>query len=193
MPDTDSITIIKRFLYRGQQEEWSNTYHLSGTTPTDQAGWKTLADAIIAIEKNAIGDVNSYVRAYGYVAGQAHSAATIDYVALGGTLIKGQLVATTTSPYPPGDTAVMIRARAGTSSKGKPVYLRKYFHGCPVSGDSVVSAQQTSMVTFATAMLAGTLPGSMKWVGPQGQVASNPQALPFATTRTLKRRGKRPS
>src|SRR6266576_2358533 len=37
-----SLTIVKRFNYRGDvDEEFSNTYHFSGTTPADAAAWKT--------------------------------------------------------------------------------------------------------------------------------------------------------
>lgn len=194
MPDTPSITLVKRFLYRGNQEEWSNTYHFAGTAPSNAAAWKTMADALIAQEKTFLLNTHSYVRAYGYDAGNEHSVAQIDYVALGGTLVVGAN-APTANGVTPGDAAFMLRAKVGTSSRGKSVYIRKYYHGINVpagGGDSVGPTQQGQLQTFGNLICTtgGPLPGG--WCAPQGALGSNPLAMPFITTRTLKRRGKRP-
>lgn len=195
MPDTDSITIIKRFTYRGSQEEWSNTYHLEGTTPTNAAGWKTLADAIITSEKSCVRSAVSFVRAYGYQAGNEHSVATVDYVALGGALVTGTLTQGSGAPMA-GDQAAMLRCTTTKrSSKGKPVYVRKYFHGGWVDAsntDNITPQMKAALEAHGAVMIGGTLPGSMKWCAPQGEDASIPAASPYVTTRTLKRRGKRP-
>lgn len=195
MPDTASITTIKRFVYRGNQEEWSNTYHFTGTTPADQAAWKTLADALIAQEKTLFGVNQTFVRAYGYAPGNEHSVAQIDYVALGGALVTGTGSFASSAPTP-GDAAFMIRGKVGTSSTGKSVYIRKYFHGAfctSADADSLNPAQKAAANAFAAKLIDGTLPGSFKWSSPQGTVPAVVSALPFITTRTLKRRGKRPS
>lgn len=197
MPDTDSITIVKRFSYRGTDEEWSNSYHLDGVTPTTDAEWKTLADAIIASEKTCVGSHVTYVRAYGYEAGNEHSVSTVDYVALGGTLVVGTGSGNTGNSKNAGDVAACLRAKRATKSvKGKPVYARKYFHGvahATATPDAVGPDYKPAIVAHGAKMLDGTLPGGMKWVAPQGEALSNPQCNPFMTTRTLKRRGKRPT
>lgn len=194
MPDTPSITLIKRFTYRGQAEEWSNTYHFNGTTPANAAAWKTLADALKTQEATCLPPGHVYVRAYGYDAGNEHSVAQIDYVALGGALVEGSLITAGLTKLP-GDAAVQLRAFVGQSSTGKKVYIRKYFHGAvvdPSAPDTVQANQKAALLAFGGKLLDGTLPGSFKWAGPQGADASLPQVPPWVTTRTLKRRGKRP-
>lgn len=195
MPDTPSITIVKRFQYRGQDEEFSNTYHFSGTTPADAAAWKTLADGIIAIEKLTQNSQTKFVRAYGYVAGTEHSVAQIDYTVPPNTLLSGTGTFTGGS-LAPGDAAVNIRwLTPDLNSRGKHIYCRKYMHNVYVETavpDLVLDSQKTAFQTFAGKMIDGTLPGGVKYCGPQGAVLSSPRVDQYITTRTLKRRGKRP-
>jgi hypothetical protein len=195
LPDTPSITIVKRFTYRATPEEFSNTYHFSGTTPVDRAAWKTLADAIIAAEKLTVASVVSFVGAYGYEAGNDSSVAQIDYdVAPDAPAVTGTF--STTEPKLPGDTAATTRWWTGASSRGKKIYCRKYWHAVyanpGASGDQLLTAQKTAFDTFAAKLIDGTLPGGFKYCGPQGAVLQAPVTNTFITTRTLKRRGKRP-
>lgn len=198
MPNTPKITIVKRFTYRNAPEEFSNSYHFSGTVPSDAAGWKTLADAIITAERpTVIADIK-FVRAYGYVAGTIASVAQIDYTQAPNTLLSG--TKTITAQIAPGDAAATVRwLTPDTNSRGKKIYLRKYFHGVEVQAgtsdaacDMVNPAQKALWLTFANKMIDGTLPGGFTYCGPQGAVASAPAVAQFVTTRTLKRRGKRP-
>lgn len=195
MADTPSITIIKRFPYRGLQEEYSNTYHFTGDTPSNEAGWKTLADAVIASEKTMFKSDHQFVRAYGYQAGNEHSVATIDYVALGGTLVTGSLTPGSGESPIFGDAAIVLRGlRAGKNSKGRNTYCFKYFHGVFNTGnDNVNTTQKAAVLAHGQKMIAGTLPGGARWCAPQAQEILNVSVMPYITTRTLKRRGKRPS
>lgn len=194
MPDTPSITIVKRFTYRGVLEEYSNSYHFTGSTPGTLAGWKTLADALIAEERKVVDVDTKFVRAYGYEAGNEHSVATIDYVALGAIVAGSFTGSGSTFVRQPGDVAVWIRClRDGRSEKGKNVYARKFFHGVYANGDNVDPALKTALTTLGTKLISGDLPGSFKWSAPQGQALTNPVPSQYTTTRTLKRRGKRPS
>lgn len=196
MPDTPKITVLKSFSYRGSAEEYSNTYHFSGTTPANDAAWKTLFDALVALERPVLNAAHAWVGGYGYNAGSEHANWSYDYAANAVTRPVGTMANGTQVPAP-GDAAIWVRWRtADLSSTGKPVYLRKYFHGAlrdPGDADVIGPAQKTALGTFGAAMIAGTLPGSVKVCGPQGSVASAPLACSYLTTRTLKRRGKRPS
>jgi hypothetical protein len=58
--------------------------------------------------------------------------------------------------------------------------------------DKVDTTWITAANTFGAKMIDGTLPGGAKYCGPQGAVLSAPEASQWLTTRTLKRRGKRP-
>jgi len=195
MPDTPSITIVHKFTYRDQPEEWSNTYHFSGTTPANRAAWKALADAIIAAEKLTQYSTTSFVRAYGYEAGNENSVAQIDYtVAPDAPVVVGTYAGSGRKTS--GDVAATVRWYTGASStRGKKIYCRKYFHGIDAStsdADEVDATHSGVLATFAAKLIDGTLPGSFKYCGPQGAVLSAPQVAAYLTTRTLKRRGKRP-
>lgn len=196
MPDTDSITLVKRFEYRDALEEWSNTYHLDGTTPTTDAEWRTLAIAIHTSEKRCYTSNHLLVMAYGYEAGNETSVYQGDFTIGSSALAPGTLTEIGGSTRMAGDQAYWIRARVGLSSTGKKVYVRKYFHGGTVQTadpDETQTNLRDNAGAHATLMLAGTLPGGMKWVGPQGATPIEPQVGRYVTTRTLKRRGKRPT
>jgi len=195
MPDTPSITIIKSFSYRGVPEEFSNTYHFSGTMPADRAAWLTLGNAIWSAEASATHNGVTYVRMYGYEAGTEHSIVQIDSTEPGWSGTNANL-ALSSSVAAPGDTAATIRWFTGQlNSRGKKIYCRKYMHGVrsdTSSSDKLYSGAQTAYATFAGKMIDGTLPGGVKYCGPQGAVLSAPVVNQWLTTRTLKRRGKRP-
>lgn len=194
MPDTPSVTLVKSFTYRGVLEEWSNTYHYSGTVPATHAARVALAQAIGLAEQGLFTSAVVFRRMYFYNAGDEHSVDAVEYIAgdadpLGGSLSSSGLVKA------PGDAAFWVRWKTPDRVNGKPIYLRKYLHDVLLAtggGDSVAATQRTAALTYANKMIDGTLPGSFKVCGPQGAVASSPVVATFATTRTLKRRGKRP-
>lgn len=196
MPDQPSITIVKRFTYRGDTtEEFSNTYHFSGTTPANLAAWKTLADAIIAAEAPTVSAGVAFVQAYGYEAGNDNSVAQIDYRVAPLSPTVGSFTGGT-NPAAPGDVAATTRwATPNFTSRGKRIYCRKYWHAVfmqAAATDTLATTQRTALQTFGAKLIDGTLPGSFKYCGPQGAVLSAPETSAWLTTRTLKRRGKRP-
>lgn len=191
----DAVTIIKDMDYRGAKEEWSNTYMLDGTTPTTPTEWKALYDAIIASEKTCYVPDVRVIRAYGYVAGTDNAVDSYDYLANNQT-VAGTHVKQSTEPKWAGDQAGWLRMRAGTNVNGKPKYLRKYFHGGASqtsNSDAVTVALKNAYVGHGTLMTGGNLPGGMQWIAPGGTVGTLPAASPYVTTRTLKRRGRRPT
>lgn len=192
MPDTPSITINKQINYRGKKEVTSNTYHFSGTTPASDAGWHTLALGIWAAEAPLMASTVQFVGYLGYEAGNEHAVSIKNYLEDGTAPLAATGIADGTGT--PGDVAAWVRwATPDRTSKGKRIYLRKYFHEVAQTDDKPVAAWFTAANTYGTKMIDGTLPGGAKICGPQGAVASQPFASPFITTRTLKRRGKRPS
>jgi len=190
-----SITIVKRFTYRGNPEEFSNTYHFSGTVPADYAAWKALADAIITQEKAVVPADVSFVQAYGYVAGNELSVAQIDYTIPPNTVVVGVFTGSA-GQKGSGDQAATTRWASSTfTSRGKRIYARKYWHPPylePANPDQLRSGYVTVLQAFAAKLIDGTLPGSFKYCLPQGAALAAPETSPYVTTRTLKRRGKRP-
>lgn len=194
MPDTPSITLVKEFQYRDKPEKWSNTYHFSGTTPSSVAEWQTLGEAIWSAEKTMFKSAVKLVGLYGYEAGNELSVAQIDYSVPPLAPIPG--TSSVSASPAPGDVAFWVRWRTpDRNSRGKWIYLRKYFHGVLTEPglDTVAAPVRTAAAAYAAKMIDGTLPGGAKICGPQGAVASAPLVSTYATTRTLKRRGKRPS
>lgn len=193
MPDTPSITINKQITYRGLPEVTSNTYHFSGTTPATDADWNTLALAIWSAEKPLQPASVKYVGYLGYQAGNEHAVSIKNYLEDGTTPVPGTATEWNGDTIP-GDVAVWVRwTTPDRTSRGKRIYLRKYFHEVASTDDVPISAFPPKALIYANKMIDGTLPGGFKICGPQGAVASNPKVSPYMTTRTLKRRGKRPS
>lgn len=195
----DSITIIKKFTYRGDtDEEFSNTYFMTGDTPSDAASWKVLADNVIADEK-AIHDNSVYiVRATGHVAGESVAVWTYDYEAASeeveGTGSRSGGV------RGGGDTAMWIRwPTDAVTSKGKPIFLRTYIHPAWASAaapDTTLAIVVTALEDYGEAWVTGYDDGDSTThhrAGPHGVVAlTGALASPYVTTRTLERRGRRP-
>lgn len=195
MPNTPKITIIKEFTYRDQPEEWSNTYHFTGTTPANDADWKALAVAIFNSERTCYVNASKLVRAYGYAAGAAQSTAQIDFTVGVPLRPPGTYANTFPRDWASGDQAATLRAKVGVSSTGKKVYIRKYFHGVVLNSDDqdkIEAGVKTALEAHGALMLGGTLPGGATWCAPQGAAGTQPSASQWITTRTLKRRGKRP-
>lgn len=195
------LTVIKAMEYRGDaDEEWSNHYWFTGSPPVDAPSWKTFADAFIAVEHTCYADTSRVVRAYGYAdnADKTFAVWSHDYDAAGsppvGILqpdsIPGQRFS--------GDQAGFIFWRTTRrNTRGKWVYLRKYMHDGWLSdadADAVGGTTEQAWRTFADAI--STAPGI------QGRVLTGrvidevfqaQDASHWITTRTLKRRGKRPA
>lgn len=202
MAATDSITIVKSFSYRGAAEEFSNTYHMDGTTPASSASWKTLADAIIAAEKSLYPSTTTIIRAMGHKAGVKAAAFFYDYAAHSAS-VAGTASAPSASVPMPGDSALWIRwATDQLTSRGKPIYLRSYYHSLwqgnvASTCDNNPATQKTIMETYGASWITGFTDGASvvhHRAGPNGAIGLTPATgSTYVTTRTLERRGKRPS
>lgn len=195
MPDTPSLVLVKAFTYRGKDEEFSNRYHFEGGTPEDFDDWLQLAKTWRDLERKIMPPEVRWVRAYGYEAGTEHSIAQIDFEVVD-QVVAGQFIAANYALVCPGDTAATIRWDTGeVNSRGKRVYCRKYFHGVfrdDSSADKVSDEQVAAMVIYADQMTAAVPLLGRRYCGPQGADLHQPRVDPWLTTRTLKRRGKRP-
>jgi|SRR5215211_694640 len=184
---------IKEFTYRGLPEQWSNGYTFTGSAPGDAAGWDAFSDAMWLIEKTFLLPTSKRAHYYGYTDPDGTAQRGLAYSTVGGTN-AGAMTLPSGAYQLPGDVAMCVRFRAGQTSKGKPAYVMKYYHG-PYTRDGS-DTLDASIVTAITAnagkLRDGTLPGGAKLARPNGIECGVPQVIPYLTTRTLKRRGKRP-
>jgi hypothetical protein len=197
MATVTGLTLVKRFTYRGDpNEEFSNTYHFKNAPPGDDPSWTVLMNDVVAAEKHCFpGDV-FYSRAYGYDSDDdhAHHVFAHDFSQPGpppaGTYpISGGVRCA-------GDQAsCIVWAVDRLNSRGKRIYLRKYFHAAYMDAnnhDDLDSNYSFALATFAVD------PTGIQFI--HGGIRSKKYAdnvisstvLPNITTRTLKRRGKRP-
>lgn len=195
MPDTQSIVIVKNFGYRGKQEEFSNKYHFEGANVDTPAEWENLTDAFLTLERPTVPASVLWVRAYGYNAGVDHAVWQKDWTS-GGTQPGGTMSVADWHLACPGDTAITIRWNTGElNSRGKKIYCRKYIHPAfrdEADWDEVNPQQRAQLQIFAEQLIDGSLGNNIRYCGPQGAGLSEPLVAQYLTTRTLKRRGKRP-
>lgn len=189
------LTVVKRFTYRGDStEEWSNGYVMKGVPPTTSAQWDSLRTTIVALELPILSDQTFVVRVIGHTSTDpgAIAAYEYDYTVPGpppqGTFsgVAGVRMA--------GDQAAVIEWLTDRkTSKGKPIYLRKYFHGAftaPSNPDNLETAWETAAATYAAGFTA-TLPWGGLTNNAGTATVQSSKILPFSTTRTLEKRGKR--
>lgn len=188
------ITVVQTFTYRGAPEEWSNKFHFQGSAPSDPAGWRSLADAFIAEWKLALTDVVTIVRVLCYTDTDNPAVYTYDLASFAGTVAGNISTGASADLLESGDVAGLIRWNTGrVSSRGKPVYLFKYLHGVMhASGARDAWRDTGTAATFANNIRSssGAWPGLADKTGtePVGYLAET-----YLTTRTLKRRGRRPT
>lgn len=201
------LTIVKRFTYRGDStEEFSNTYFLTGSTPADDAAWLALFNALTAQEKtlfaarvsgDALYDRPKIVRGYGYSSDAADRVAVWSRDLTASTPIDGTFDALGTNAIAQGgDTSAWIRWKTSRlTSKGKAIYVRKYYHPAYVSaaaGDVVQAAWRTAAAAFAAKLWDGSFLDGRKITAPGNtDTIVGASVAQYTTTRTLKRRSKR--
>lgn len=204
------VTVVKRFTYRGDaSEEYSNTYWLTGTAPTTSATWRALFDAIVAKEKTLYPSSCAVIRGYAYNDDTGHKSG--DTGAVASAVWSVDLTVTPETPVAgthtmtglellPGDTAVWVRWKTSrlSSPGGKPIYLRKYFHPAVratggATDEPFATWKTTTAPAYAVGFTNGSLPDARTITAPgHTDTIVSTGVSSYLTTRTLKRRGKRP-
>jgi hypothetical protein len=192
-----SIVSVKSFTYRDQTgEEWSNRYHFQGDPPSTPSDWRDLCDDFAALEAAVLTTQSNIIRFLCYAADGDPTVYSYDLAAFGGVVPGTWALGAGSQGWVSGDVAYLIRWNTGRlSTKGKPVYLFKYYHGGASSDsdrDKPPASLETAMGTFGNTVrsASGNWPGLADKNGdePVGYLAET-----YLTTRTLKRRGRRPT
>lgn len=193
------LTVIKRMQYRADAgEEYSNHYWLTGSTPSDSAAWRTLFDALVVEEKKVHNSATQTVGGYGYDSTSDDRTAvwSVDLTISPNTPVNGTFAPGGGDMRAPGDAAVWVRWGLDRFANGKRIYLRKYFHPAyfdtSAGADYVAPDLVTALTAFGAKMHDGTFAGSRLITDTRGTAVVGHAVSPYVTTRTLKRRGKRP-
>lgn len=198
MAEACGLVMIKKFTYRGDPNEyWANKYWLTGAPPQLFSDWTDLFNGFQLLEQKVYPPAVHITGGYGYNdnADGAHSVWSIDLEAQG---------ATTPGTLAPSGTHIMSGDQAGMvewqtdrkNSRGKWIYLRKYFHGGGLNASQLDKIDDATLAAYT--QLADELADSSNIVGrklrSQKQIENiqSQHASEWVTTRTLKKRGKRP-
>lgn len=118
------ISITKNTTFRNSVQEFSNVYYyeLFGGLP-DSTQANAWIDALVAYEKTFHGTPVNFVR--GRLWSQTGDKATSEMISQKNLSGAGS---TATSSNMDKERAFLFRLRAGSDSRGNPVYFRKWFH-----------------------------------------------------------------
>lgn len=194
------LTLIKHFPYRDQPtEEFSNQYWFTGSAPTNDVEWKSLADALVAAENKIMHGGVVYTDAYGYNDATPKAPAVSHIVFPSGAPYLGIYFSDVlTEQGCAGDQAAWIRwATARRTIHGKVIYLRKYYHAphaalAQSGADALSPHYKTALGDLATLLASpsGVGFGPLTGRGHVDVIQSHATSS-WVTTRTLERRGKR--
>lgn len=198
------VVTVKEFRFRGELEEWSNGYHFDvATVPPDPAAWDALFEPIWTAEAKVIGgnDGTCLKTVYGYADPAGVATRGRHYITAptperpAGGLSSGA----NGSLKLPREVCLLCKWRTGTTSKGRPRYVMKYYHSMAattlITGtvDAIDPAFTTGVVGALNPLRDGSLPGGAVLCAPDGTHAGPTIMDSFLRTRQLKRRGKRPT
>lgn len=122
------VSIVKTVSFRGVQQEFSNRYHYEGADMSNSQATQLAQNVKAAEVPLHSTDVTfKYFRVWLDTGNKATS----------NMIAQGQLSGAGTASGTPTmdrERAVLVRWRAGNDSKGRPVYIRKWFHACGTFG-----------------------------------------------------------
>lgn len=140
------ISIEKTVLFRGVQQPFANVYHYEAPDlpVTDTTNITAAVDQLVAIEKTMHASTVTFTRGRCWNTGsgtQAGNQMRVDKnlsgVGAGSPIVEMDR-----------ERALLLRWPAGINTRGKPVYLRKWYHLCGVF----------STLSFSAGMHGNTLP-----------------------------------
>jgi hypothetical protein len=179
------VVIEKAITFRGKPERYGNGYTLQSTSAFTEAFVKSVADALVAMERTfTFNTVTFPYRVGGPLGEDAVYAEEVASPPAGSQAVTGE------NTHP--EVCALAQSKIGPKK-----YLAKYYHGtCTPSGnmnDALASVYATRINSALVKLTDGTLPGAATYCRPNGDLATAPFTCdPFIRVHQLKRRGKRP-
>jgi len=159
MSSLPSIRVDKSFSFKGGPHVWSNRYYFSGGTPSSDANWKLLFDAVVNLEKTIFDGGVTIVECVGYAAGSDVPVSFKTYSTAGTATLSGAAA--------PGEVCALARfSTTARSTKNHPIYAFSFWHGAVVqtgatNKDKLDNAQKTAMTTYANGWISGITAGGV--------------------------------
>jgi hypothetical protein len=189
------VSITKSTTFRGAAQEFSNTYYYNSPAvgPPTPGQADNIIDALVTKEKAIHGTSVNFVRARAWSAGGTKAENT----QLAQKLLTGTGTAGAAPASMDRERAFLVRFKAGQDTKGRPVYLRKWFHllVSVQGGESITDAQlgntaqltnnmRSSLVSagdnFKTITTSSGTPATWDLVSEKGRPIDGPtQAHPY--------------
>lgn len=120
-----AVSVTKRTAFRDSTQEFTNTYHYFCAALPNAATAESLIDQVTANEKSFHSSGVTFVRGRAWSeTGNKQTNQMIAQKVLSGTGNVGG------DPAFDKERAYLVRWPAGNDSRGKPVYLRKWYHTC---------------------------------------------------------------
>jgi hypothetical protein len=175
-----AVSITKTLSFRGVAQEMSNTYYYQSVQGSlSEADGLALIDAIVALEKPMHSSAVTFVRGRAWSAGGTPAQNNM----IAQKALSGNGTGPTDHSQLDRERAFLVRFRAGVDSKGRPVYLRKWWHLCIQSLNAetlstgvlsnisqLSSGQRAQLVTWANQFKDVTANAvSYALVGPTGR------------------------
>lgn len=139
------ISITKSTAFRNSTQEFSNVYYYTGGSTPSASQADQLIDELTAMEKAFHSNIVTFVRGRLWSAGGTQAQNNmISQKNLSGTGSTG------TASSLDKERAFLFRLRAGNSSNGQPVFLRKWFHACGIfyTGQTLASGVIDNTTSF---------------------------------------------
>lgn len=192
------VIIVKSAEWRNTQEEFSNGYYFNGTKPSNRSEAEAFFMALWNVEKEFSNQLITLAQGYYYedpTVDKPHVTIGRDYRGENIQYGSGGIASSSGGQQTSLEQCGLMKARCGYMKNGRVRYVNKYYHGVSAKQSDADAANWVASATLATKLAKftdGTLPGGAKLCRPDGLVCETPQVSPWITTRTLKRRGKRP-
>jgi hypothetical protein len=166
--------------FRGVQQEFGYTFHYDTAGIVSSGSAEALIDALVALLKPMHATSINFVRAKCWTAGGTKAENQM--------LFQKNLSGTGTNSAAPStfidkERAFLVRLRAGVDTKGRPAYLRKWFHldvgvlggsgftnGQVQNTEALNSTHRNQLVTWANQFKSiNATAQTWEWKGPKGR------------------------
>lgn len=165
------VSITKSVAFRSSTQEFSNVYYYEMLTTPDAAAADNIIDNLVTLEKTFHSTDVTFIRGRCWTQGGSPSTNNM--------ISQKNLSGTGARAVQSGldrERAFLFRLRAGSDSRGNPVYLRKWFHACGLffSGQVLATAVLANQSGFTTGDKASMV-SAMNGVGNANGSAGSPK------------------